>query len=219
MSASGAVRPGAPADPRPDRRQADDRRAGGVRPGNARPHHVPPEEAKPLPVEPDAVRADSPPAGGPRAEEPRPGEPPRLEQHICFAVQNTSLAFNAVYRHVLRDTGLTYPQYLAMVALWEHGELTVKGLGAVLRLDSGTLSPLLKRLEATGMVSRERSTTDERSIVVRLTPAGEELRGPARRIPAAVEAAAGLDADDLRALRDLLDRLTASLDAAARAWP
>jgi DNA-binding MarR family transcriptional regulator len=143
-------------------------------------------------------------------------DPMRLALHICFALQNTSRAFNAVYRNVLRATGLTYPQYLVMLALWEHGDLTVKGLGALLRLDSGTLSPLLKRLEAAGLVRRTRSLADERSVVVGLTGAGEELREPARSIPAGIQAAAGLDSADLRALDDILGRLTRSLDDAAR---
>jgi MarR family transcriptional regulator, organic hydroperoxide resistance regulator len=142
-------------------------------------------------------------------------DPLRLALHICFALQNTSRAFNAVYRNVLRETGLTYPQYLVMLALWEHGDLTVKGLGGLLRLDSGTLSPLLKRLEAAGLVSRERSVSDERSVVVRLTAAGEDMREPARKIPAAIQRAAGIDEDDLHTLGDILGRLTRSLDAAA----
>lgn len=143
-------------------------------------------------------------------------DPLRLALHICFALQNTSRAFNAVYRNVLRATGLTYPQYLVMLALWEHGDLTVKGLGALLRLDSGTLSPLLKRLEAAGLIRRTRSLADERSVVVGLSEAGEELREPARRIPAEIQSAAGLDSADLRALDDILGRLTRSLDDAAR---
>ena len=89
----------------------------------------------------------------------------RLDQQICFSLNAASRAFGGVYRVVLKDLGLTYPQYLVMLVLWEHGELPVKKLGEHLRLDSGTLSPLLKRLEATGLVRRERSARDERSVV------------------------------------------------------
>ncbi|WP_327292991.1 MarR family winged helix-turn-helix transcriptional regulator [Streptomyces sp. NBC_01198] len=144
-------------------------------------------------------------------------DPLQLALHICFALQNTSRAFNAVYRNVLRETGLTYPQYLVMLALWEHGELTVKGLGALLRLDSGTLSPLLKRLEAAGLITRSRSRTDERSVVIALTGSGEGLREPARRIPAEIQAAAGLDTADFHTLDRILRQLTDSLDSAANA--
>jgi MarR family transcriptional regulator, organic hydroperoxide resistance regulator len=141
-------------------------------------------------------------------------DPLRLALHICFALHNTSRAFNAVYRDVLRGTGLTYPQYLVMLTLWEHGDLTVKEIGTLLRLDSGTLSPLLKRLEAAGLITRERNTSDERSVVIRLTATGEDLREPAREVPAKIAAAAGLEADEVRTLSDILQRLTQSLDAA-----
>lgn len=141
-------------------------------------------------------------------------DPLRLALHVCFALQNTSRAFNAVYREVLKETGLTYPQYLVMLALWENGDLTVKELGVLLRLDSGTLSPLLKRLEAAGLVARRRSASDERSVIVSLTDSGQELRGPARKIPGRIQAAAGLDLDEFHTLVDILGRLTRSLDDA-----
>ncbi|NED82483.1 MarR family transcriptional regulator, partial [Streptomyces sp. SID11233] len=89
----------------------------------------------------------------------------------------------------------TYPQYLVMLVLWEHGELPVKRIGALVRLDSGTLSPLLKRLEAAGLVRRERLASDERSVVVRLTAEGAELRTSALRVPRAIAAATGLGLD------------------------
>ncbi|MEY9877035.1 DNA-binding MarR family transcriptional regulator [Streptacidiphilus sp. MAP12-33] len=138
----------------------------------------------------------------------------RLEHQVCFALNNATRAFGAIYRDALRDLNLTYPQYLAMMALWEHGELTVKRLGELLRLDSGTLSPLLKRLEAAGLVVRERSPLDERSVLVSPTSAGTALRERAALVPAEVAARAGLDADELRQLRGLLGRLTDRLDAA-----
>ncbi len=100
----------------------------------------------------------------------------RLDQQICFSLNSAVRAFNGVYRVVLKDLGLTYPQYLVMLVLWEDGTLPVKRLGERLRLDSGTLSPLLKRLEAAGLVHRERSARDERSVEVRLTEEGAALR-------------------------------------------
>lgn len=137
-----------------------------------------------------------------------------LDQQICFSLNAASRAFGGVYRTALKDLGLTYPQYLVMLVLWEHGELPVKQLGERLRLDSGTLSPLLKRLEAAGLIVRERSAQDERSVLVSPTPAGLALREPARAVPRRILSAAALPLDDVRALRDLLDRVTANLDAA-----
>lgn len=107
----------------------------------------------------------------------------RLDQQICFSLHAASRAFNGVYRVILKDLGLTYPQYLVMLVLWEQGELPVKKLGEHLRLDSGTLSPLLKRLEAAGLVRRERSARDERSVEVRLTEEGTALRTRALQVP------------------------------------
>jgi DNA-binding MarR family transcriptional regulator len=109
----------------------------------------------------------------------------RLDQQICFSLNAASRAFGGVYRVILKDLGLTYPQYLVMLVLWEHGELPVKKLGEHLRLDSGTLSPLLKRLETAGLVRRERSARDERSVEVRLTDEGVALRERAVRYRAA----------------------------------
>ncbi|MFJ8443201.1 MarR family winged helix-turn-helix transcriptional regulator [Kitasatospora griseola] len=137
-----------------------------------------------------------------------------LDQQLCFSLNAATRAFGSVYRTALKDLGLTYPQYLVMLVLWEHGELPVKRLGERLRLDSGTLSPLLKRLEATGLVARERSPQDERSVIVSLTPAGRDLRDPARAVPRHIGTAAGLTLAELRTLRELLTRLTANLDAA-----
>ncbi|MFJ5234151.1 MarR family winged helix-turn-helix transcriptional regulator [Kitasatospora sp. NPDC088391] len=136
-----------------------------------------------------------------------------LDQQICFSLNAASRAFGTVYRTALKDLGLTYPQYLVMLVLWEDGEIPVKQLGERLRLDSGTLSPLLKRLEAAGLVTRERSPQDERSVLVSPTPAGRALREPARAVPRHIVAAAGLPLEDVRTLRALLDRVTANLDA------
>ncbi|MFJ6069738.1 MarR family winged helix-turn-helix transcriptional regulator [Streptomyces sp. NPDC093065] len=137
----------------------------------------------------------------------------RLDQQICFSLNAASRAFGGVYRVVLKELGLTYPQYLVMLVLWEHGELPVKRLGEHLRLDSGTLSPLLKRLEAAGLVRRERSARDERSVEVRLTGEGTALRERAVGVPRRIAAATGLDLTEVQDLRARLDRLTAALDA------
>jgi DNA-binding MarR family transcriptional regulator len=139
----------------------------------------------------------------------------RLDQQICFSLNAASRAFGGVYRVILKDLGLTYPQYLVMLVLWEHGELPVKKLGEHLRLDSGTLSPLLKRLETAGLVRRERSVRDERSVEVRLTDEGVALRERAVEVPRRILGATGFDLDEIRALRERLDVLTGALDAAA----
>ncbi|WP_119295486.1 MarR family transcriptional regulator [Streptomyces sp. YIM 130001] len=141
----------------------------------------------------------------------------RLDQHLCFSLQSASRAFSGVYRVLLKDLGLTYPQYLVMLVLWEEGEVSVKQLGERLRLDSGTLSPLVKRLEAAGLVRRERSARDERSVHVRLTDEGVALRERAVLVPRRIADATGFDLDDVRDLRARLDRLTSALDAAASA--
>ncbi|TVL90601.1 MarR family winged helix-turn-helix transcriptional regulator [Streptomyces sp. SAJ15] len=138
----------------------------------------------------------------------------RLDLQICFALHAASRAFGGVYRQVLRDTGLTYPQYLAMMVLWEHGEMPVKRLGDFLRLDSGTLSPLLKRLETAGLVQRERSVHDERSVTVRPTADGAALKRTAQAVPRKVIGATGLDAAEMTELRSRLRHLTMALDAA-----
>ncbi|MET7692468.1 MarR family transcriptional regulator [Streptomyces sp. NPDC005483] len=141
----------------------------------------------------------------------------RLDQQICFSLNAASRAFGSVYRVVLKDLGITYPQYLVMLLLWEHGELPVKKLGEHLRLDSGTLSPLLKRLEAAGLVRRERSARDERSVQVRLTEEGAALRERAEQVPRQIFSATSLDLDEIRALRTRLDQLTSALDQAVHA--
>ncbi|MDJ0386272.1 MarR family transcriptional regulator [Streptomyces sp. G-G2] len=139
----------------------------------------------------------------------------RLDGQICFALNAAGRAFGGLYRVVLKDLGLTYPQYLVMLVLWEHGELPVKEIGRYLRLDSGTLSPLLKRLEASGLVRRERSTEDERSVRAHLTADGLALRERAVEVPRRIAAATGFDLGEIRDLHERLNRLTAALDAAA----
>ncbi|MFJ7244780.1 MarR family winged helix-turn-helix transcriptional regulator [Kitasatospora sp. NPDC098652] len=138
----------------------------------------------------------------------------RLDQQICFSLNAASRAFGGVYRVLLRDLGLTYPQYLVLLVLWEDGDLPVKRIGERLRLDSGTLSPLLKRLEAAGLVRRERSPEDERSVTVSLTAEGSALRERAGQVPRRLLTATGLPVEDLAALRLLLERVTVALDSA-----
>ncbi|MCZ0988904.1 MarR family winged helix-turn-helix transcriptional regulator [Streptomyces diastatochromogenes] len=139
----------------------------------------------------------------------------RLDRQICFSLHAASRAFNSVYRVILKDLGLTYPQYLVMLVLWEQGDLPVKKLGEHLRLDSGTLSPLVKRLEGAGLVRRERSVQDERSVQVRLTEEGVALRERALEVPRRIVTATGFELAEIGELRERLDQLTSTLDAAA----
>jgi MarR family transcriptional regulator, organic hydroperoxide resistance regulator len=136
----------------------------------------------------------------------------RLDHQICFSLHAATRAFNGVYRSALKDLGLTYPQYLVMLVLWEHGELPVKRIGELLRLDSGTLSPLLKRLESAGYVERRRSAEDERSVTARPTEAGTALREQALLVPRRIATATGLSLEEIRDLRARLNALTVALD-------
>ena len=137
--------------------------------------------------------------------------PPRLDDLLCFLVHSTGFAFNRVYRKPLEQLGLTYPQYLVMTVLWAGDGLTVGQIGERMRLDSGTLTPLVKRLEATGMVSKARSRADERRVIVTQTRKGRPLQGPADDVMACIAQAVGLDAGELsglmRRMRDLRDHL------------
>ena len=136
-----------------------------------------------------------------------------LDSFLCFAIYSTGHAFNQFYRPLLDAIGLTYPQYLVMVALWTANDQTVKVLGDKLSLESSTLTPLLKRLEAAGYLTRARDPDDERQVRVRLTAAGRALKGRARSIPPCVSNALGLSSEQLHQLQaDLLairDRLLA----------
>lgn len=141
-------------------------------------------------------------------------EAPRLNRQVCFALYSASKAATAVYRPVLEGLGLTYPQYLVMLVLWEEEPRSVRELGAELGLDSGTLSPLLKRLESLGFVERRRSAEDERRVEVHLTEAGNALSEQAKAVPQRLADAAGLSAHELAQLHDTLERLTAALHSA-----
>ncbi|MGW1003283.1 MarR family winged helix-turn-helix transcriptional regulator [Streptomyces sp. NPDC002520] len=139
----------------------------------------------------------------------------RLDDQLCFALYAAQRAVTAAYRPLLDDLGLTYPQYLVLLVLWERGEMSVKELAGALRLDYGTVSPLLKRLEGAGLVRRERAADDERSVLVTCTGRGEQLKERAARVPGALLAGTGLDAQEVVRLREELRRLTERADAAA----
>src|SRR5437016_11094549 len=110
----------------------------------------------------------------------------RLDNQICFAVYSTAHAFNRFYKPLLDRLGLTYPQYLVMMVLWERDGVPVKDIGEKLFLDSGTLTPLLKRMEAADLIKRTRNTEDERQVLIALTPQGHALREKARAVPQAI---------------------------------
>jgi len=133
-----------------------------------------------------------------------------LRRQVCFALYAASRALTDVYRPILDEFGLTYPQYLVLLVLWERPDdaPTVSELGTELRLDSGTLSPLLKRLETAGLVVRRRSARDERRVEVGLTEQGRALREQLCDVPLRVAQATGLSLDELVALRDTLTRVT-----------
>ena len=136
-----------------------------------------------------------------------------LSQQLCFALYSTTHAFNRAYKPLLAPLDLTYPQYLVMLVLWEGDNLTVKEIGAKLQLDSGTLTPLLKRLEAAKMVARERDTVDERQVRIKLTEGGRALRKKAETIPRKLTAAIGRPIPDIVALRQQLTQLRERMDA------
>ncbi|MGE2738020.1 MarR family winged helix-turn-helix transcriptional regulator [Mycolicibacterium vaccae] len=138
---------------------------------------------------------------------------PRLDEQLCFALYSASRAVTAAYRPLLDELHLTYPQYLVLLVLWEEEPCTVGHLGDRLHLDSGTLSPLLKRLETAGLVRRQRSASDERRVTITLTAQGRALEERAACIPERLLGAADAAAGDLAALRDALNRVTAELHA------
>src|SRR5204863_7108378 len=137
-----------------------------------------------------------------------------LGNQLCFAVYSTAHAFNRFYKPLLDRLGLTYPQYLAMLVLWEQDGVAVKEIGERLFLDSGTLTPLLKRLEAAGLVKRTRSTEDERQVLVALTPQGRELKEKARTLPQSILAAAQCSISEVAAMKDEIVKLRDRLNAA-----
>jgi MarR family transcriptional regulator, organic hydroperoxide resistance regulator len=149
-------------------------------------------------------------------------DPLALEHQVCFALAITNRAVLAVYRPVLEPLGLTHPQYLVMLALWDHqrtsaanrSPLSVKQIAAALQLDSATLSPMLKRLEALGLITRARNVADERATDVRLTESGIALRERALEIPPTVVARLGVDITELENLHQVLTRINSAAVAA-----
>jgi DNA-binding MarR family transcriptional regulator len=136
-----------------------------------------------------------------------------LDDQLCFALYAAQRALTNRYRPLLEELDLTYPQYLVMLVLWEHGALPIKTLGTLLQLDYGTLTPLLKRLQAHGLIRRERQASDERSVQITLTAQGAELRERARAIPAAIGVAVNLADWEVGAAKSLLERLTVNVTA------
>ncbi|MCF6388452.1 MarR family transcriptional regulator [Mycobacterium sp. MBM] len=150
-------------------------------------------------------------------------DPLALERQVCFALAVTNRAVLAVYRPLLEPLGLTHPQYLVMLALWDNAKavadsqekaLSVKQIAALLQLDPATTSPMLKRLEALGLIARTRSAADERTTLITLTPGGAALRHKALDIPAAVVARLGVEVSELEHLHSVLTRINAAAVAA-----
>ena len=143
----------------------------------------------------------------------------QLDRQLCFALYSASLAMTKIYKPLLEPLGLTYPQYLVLLALWERDGLAVNQLGERLFLDSGTLTPLLKRMETAGLLKRTRSTRDERQVRVALTAQGQALKEKARGVPNAMLAASACSIADLAALKSeivaLRDRLNAAVEEKA----
>jgi MarR family transcriptional regulator, organic hydroperoxide resistance regulator len=137
-----------------------------------------------------------------------------LDQHLCFALYSASLAMTKVYKPLLKTLKLTYPQYLVMLVLWERDAQRVSDIGAALYLDSGTLTPLLKKLEALGFVERVRSKEDERQVIVSLTSGGRKLQAKSQSIPACVLEASGCELPAVRQIAAELKVLRANLIAA-----
>jgi DNA-binding MarR family transcriptional regulator len=144
----------------------------------------------------------------------RPEDVLALDRQVCFALSVAARNVVAVYRPVLEPLGLTHPQYLVMLALWQHGSLSVKDLSGLLQLDPGTLSPLLKRLEAAGLLRRERDLKDQRNLALALTDRGRALREEAEKIPAGIVERLGMPIDELVSLHTALTRVISASQAA-----
>ena len=138
-------------------------------------------------------------------------EVPRLDQQLCFALYSASGLMTKLYRPLLDPLGLTYPQYLAMLALWQRSPMTVGELGEALGLDSATLTPLIKRMEAGGLVTRRRDHADERRVLVEPTARGQALRANIKDVSAALDCSMPLERTELKALHGTLTRLVAGL--------
>src|SRR6478672_10109963 len=141
--------------------------------------------------------------------------PLSLEQQICYAMHTTVRAFDGVYRELLAEHGLSYPQYIALMGVVEHGPLTVSRLGELMRLDSGTLSPLLKRMESAGLVGRARDPEDERRVLVSVTSAGRDRLAALGDVPHQIAVRSGLSRQQLHDLHRTLQEVTERLDTGA----
>ncbi|VVN25756.1 Organic hydroperoxide resistance transcriptional regulator [Pseudomonas fluorescens] len=148
------------------------------------------------------------------SKNPDPCESLMLNNQLCFALHSTSLQMTKVYKPLLQALGLTYPQYLAMMVLWEEDGLTVGEISSRLLTDPGSMTPLLKRLEAEGLLSRTRNREDERVVVVELTTAGRALQDKAMGIPQCILGASGLELEQLRKLQADLIVLRSNLQSA-----
>lgn len=137
----------------------------------------------------------------------------RLDKQLCFALYGAAHAFTRAYKPLLSPLGLTYPQYVVMMALWEEDDISVKALGEKVGLDSGTLSPLLKRLEQVGYVSRRRDVADERLVFITLTETGRQLKDRAHDVFQSIGSQIGCDIGEIESLRDSLKRLKTQLEA------
>jgi DNA-binding MarR family transcriptional regulator len=142
--------------------------------------------------------------------DPTDTNPLALEQQVCFALSVAARSVVAAYRPLLEPMGLTHPQYLVMLAAWQHAPLSVRRLSELLQLDPGTLSPLLKRLETIGYLRRDRNPADERSLAITLTPKGQALRSHAEQIPPAVVQRLGMPVEDLQRLHAALTQVIAA---------
>ncbi|WP_279571450.1 MarR family transcriptional regulator [Streptomyces sp. 8K308] len=142
-----------------------------------------------------------------------------LDDQLCFALYAASRAVTNRYRPLLEGLGLTYPQYLVLLVLWEHGTVPIKDIGAALQLDYGTLTPLIKRLESAGLVRRERRPDDERTVLVTVTEQGQELRERARTVPTAIGDAMGLTPAQFDEVRRLLRLVTANVSRPGQDGP
>ena len=140
-----------------------------------------------------------------------------LDHQLCFSIYAASHAFNRFYRPLLEPLGLTYPQYLVLLALWEEDNLPLKTIGTRLLLDSGTLTPLVRRMDEAGLVTRTRDAADERLVRVRLTAKGKRLRAKAEAFPEQIGKASHCSATELAALTRLVFGLREDLDAASAA--
>lgn len=140
-----------------------------------------------------------------QSADPADAELPQVEDLLCFSIYSAGLAFNQLYRPLLEEIGLTYPQFLVMTALWSEEGRSVKQLGEALYLDSSTLTPLLKRLEAAGLIARSRNPRDERQVLLSVTDQGNGLRAKAAAVSCAIRDAVGIDSATAGALRAGLD--------------